>query len=176
MKIRKILLIIVAGAILLFTIPNAFVFSGVTAQKPHSYPFYSVRVTSSGPVSTAVGTCTEDSALSAAAKNPVAICTLNAGASNGVSIGTTRDPEYFGLNSACPGGAGWYSTFVPFGHTYTTVNGLSMAGFYDYSDTGHIENPTNSGTVAGIYTNGFYYRVQLSTGGCWGTGWTSNGT
>lgn len=185
--------------------------SGLQVSSTHlkSYPLYSVSVTSAGEVKTVVGTCTENATLSQEAGIPVAICSLNPGATEGAvfqtngsvavagggaiagvasfqsngnttgDIATLGDPTYTtytGQNSACPGGSGWYAVVINFPSAYTTqTTSVVYGGYFDYSDSGHLENPTNYGTVSGITLSGFHYRTNLSTSGCWGLSWTSVG-
>lgn len=201
MKGNRVFLVAVVG-ILATSMVGA---PGLQVSSTHlkSYPLYSASVTAAGEVKTAVGTCTENATLSQEAGIPVAICTLNPGATEGAvfhtngtaatanvvalnSSGTLSgdnaalgDPTYTtytGQNTACPGGSGWYAVVINFPSAYTTqTTSVVYGGYFDYSDTGHLENPTNYGTVSGITLSGFHYRTDLSTSGCWGLSWTSVG-
>lgn len=175
---KKKFALLAVGITIAATLVLSVSVSPVASANPKSYPFYSLSVTSAGDKLTVVGTCTENATLSQEAGNPVAICKPNQGASYGVVTHNPNDPTQENyMAHACPGGSGWYTVFVYYPTAFTsTVYSVVYGGFYDTSDTGHIENPTNSGTVSGIYLNGVDYRTELSTGGCWGASFIAVGT
>lgn len=180
MNRRHVLVIAILGILAISGI-GTLVRPVASSGQAKSYPLYSVEQTAAGDVRNVVGTCTVNATLTAEAGGPVAVCTLNPGAREGAIFkfnDTNGDPTTESTqNSACPGGSGWYNVVITYPQSYTSnVVSVVYGGYFDTSDTGHLENPTNSGTVSGITLTNFHYRTELSTGGCWGLSWTSIGT
>jgi|GEM_PF-1101592 hypothetical protein len=116
----------------------------------------------------ATGMCDMDSALSEKNGYPVSICTFNAYTSK------VNDPTIiYGTAFNCPGGSGWRKNLISFPSPFSyNLTGIAIAGLFDWSDYGHLENPSNSGSGGAFGPTGFWYRTQLGSSGCWGVSFT----
>jgi|BEDMetMinimDraft_2_1075160.scaffolds.fasta_scaffold03004_5 hypothetical protein len=115
----------------------------------------------------ATGMCDVNSALSLKNGYPVSICNVDASITNDPTI-------VYGTAFSCPGGSGWRNNFVTFPSPFAyNLTGIAIAGLFDWSDYGHLENPLNAGSGGAFGPSGFWYRTQLSSSGCWGVSFTA---